>query len=92
MDPSTPQIGLELRMLNQIWMMLKKTRMLNKIGRLLENGKMMNVNWKHSLKMRIIVNWKNNFLRKNSNNMMKKKRSRVQKIGWTTWKSLALSQ
>ena len=31
MDPSTPQIGLELRMLNQIWMMLKKTWRL-KIG------------------------------------------------------------
>ena len=86
MDPSTPQIGLELRMLNQIWMML------NKIGRLLENGKMMNVNRKRNMKMRIITLWKKHFLRKNVKNTMTKRKSRVQKIGWTTWKSLALSQ
>ena len=92
MDPSTPQIGLELRMLNQIWMMLKKTRMLNKIGRLLKNGKMLNVNRKRNMKMRIITLWKKHFLRKNVKNTMTKRKSRVQKIGWTTWKSLALSQ
>ncbi len=86
MDPSTPKIGLVLLP------RLNKTRRLNKTERLNKTGKRLKPNFKHSLKKHIIVNWKNNFLRKNNNNMMKKKRSRVQKIGWTTWKSLALSQ
>ena len=44
MDPSTPKIGLELRMLIKIGQMLHKTPMLNKIWRLLKNGKILNVN------------------------------------------------
>ncbi len=67
-----------------------KWKRLNVMKKAYVKWKRLNVMKSNGCRKHIMLNWKDNFFRKSRNNMMKKKRS--QKIGWTTWKSLALSQ